>query len=72
MNLPKIFVEDLIETLHELAHLSAAETFPNIALEDTVEWDAADFIQKAALLLSEIAADEGPFAEKAKKVLSRA
>lgn len=71
MTLPKATPQELIDGLRELAHDSFVDTFPDIPEGETVEADAADFIQAVVRFLEEIVAGGGPLAERAAALLRR-
>lgn len=71
MKLPRLSPDALIEELNDQAREAYVDTFPHVDQADTLEADAAAFIQSAANLMQEIVADGGPFSIRAKQVLSR-
>jgi hypothetical protein len=66
---PRLSPDDLIEALRGLADAGYMETWPAISHDETIESDAADFIERATALLREIAESGGPFAERARALL---
>ncbi|MFJ6322271.1 MULTISPECIES: hypothetical protein [unclassified Rhizobium] len=71
MTLPRLSPEELVEELNELARVSFVDTFPNVPQDQTLEADAAAFIQSAAALLTDLAAEGGQSAQRARRVLDR-
>ncbi len=71
MTLPRLSPEELIEELNELARVSFVDTFPNVPQDQTLEADAAAFIQSASALLIDLAAEGGQVAERAQRILDR-
>jgi len=71
MTLPRLSPEELVEELNELARASFVDTFPNVPQDQTLEADAAAFIQSAAAVLTELAAEGGAIGERAQRVLDR-
>lgn len=71
MRLPKSTPAELVADLRELARAAAADLFPAVQAKDTIEGEAAEFIDEAARLLREIAEGGGPFAERARTILDR-
>lgn len=71
MTLPRLSPEELVEELNELARVSFVDTFPNVPQEQTLEADAAAFIQSAAALLTDLAADGGVIGHRAQRILDR-
>ncbi|GAC1042272.1 hypothetical protein [Rhizobium sp. No.120] len=71
MTLPRLSPEELVEELNELARVSFVDTFPQVPQEQTLEADAAAFIQSAAALLIDLAAEGGQLAERAQRILDR-
>ncbi|MDB5448412.1 MAG: hypothetical protein JWQ97_3729 [Phenylobacterium sp.] len=62
--------EELIEELRGLARASSLDVAPDLDLSDTIEWDAADFIQAARPILQEAARGTGWVAEAARELLA--
>ncbi|NTG86195.1 hypothetical protein G6L15_08555 [Agrobacterium rhizogenes] len=71
MTLPRLSPEELVEELSELARASFVDTFPHVEQDQTLEADAAAFIQSASALLTDLAAEGGQVAERAQRILDR-
>ncbi len=71
MTLPRLSPEELVEELNELARASFVDTFPHVPQDQTLEADAAAFIQSAAAVLTELAAEGGAIGQRAQRVLDR-
>lgn len=71
MTLPRLSPEELVEELNELARASFVDTFPHVPQDQTLEADAAAFIQSAAAFLIDLAAEGGQVAERAQRILDR-
>lgn len=71
MKLPRLSPDALIEELNDQAREAYVDTFPHVDQADTLEADAAAFIQSAADLMQDIVTDGGSFADRAKAVLGR-
>lgn len=71
MTLTRLSPEELVEELNELARASFVDTFPHVQQDQTLEADAAAFIQSAAALLTDLAAEGGQVAERAQRILDR-
>lgn len=69
--LPRFSIPELIEELREAASEAFVETFPTIPLEDMLESEAADVLEQVKKLLLDIVASGGPFADRAREILSR-
>ncbi len=61
--------DELIEDLRELADISAMAVWPDIPVEEVVEWEAADFIEAAVPVLTEIAKRDNDLGRRAKALL---
>ncbi|NTG00099.1 hypothetical protein G6L30_08195 [Agrobacterium rhizogenes] len=71
MTLPRLSPEELVEELNELARESFVDTFPHVQQDQTLEADAAAFIQSAAAMLTDLAVEGGQVAERAQRILDR-
>lgn len=71
MPLAKLTPLELVEELRALARASEIDTFPTLTLSETIEADAACFIEAAARFLDAIAEAGGPLAARARRILTR-
>lgn len=62
---------ELVTELRALAEIAALECFPVIGVVETIEGDAAQFVETAARFLADIASGSGPLAERAASILGR-
>ena len=71
MKLPRLSPDALIEELNDQAREAYVDTFPHVDQADTLEADAAAFIQSAAKFLTDIVDAGGQDAGRAQRVLDR-
>ena len=71
MPLSKLTPAELVEELRALARVSEMDTFSDIPESETVEADAADFVESAVRFLEQIAETDGPLASRARAILTR-
>ena len=71
MKLPRLSPDALIEELNDQAREAYVDTFPHVDQADTLEADAAAFIQSDAKFLSDIVDAGGQDAGRAQRVLDR-
>jgi hypothetical protein len=71
LSLPRSSIPDLIDDLRELARASFVDTFPDLEQDEMAESEVADLLVEVEKLLLDIVSDGGPFAERARAILSR-
>lgn len=61
---------ELIDNLRDLARASSLDVWPNIMLEDVIEWEAADFVLAVRPILLGLVQRGGELGEKAAALLA--